>query len=135
ISLDVCALPGARLLLTPSIYDVEPVNLGFAFRYYGVSLGSVAVSSTGMLGFGSPSSSSVNVTIPTVAEPNGFVAGFWDELRSRTSSSLCVAFDGAAPSRRMLVQWTDFFPTSEPTAHVTFQMVLDETADTIEVYY
>lgn len=61
---------------------VGPFPIGFAFPFYGANYTEFWVSSNGYIGFGPSTDYSArnNVTIPTAATPNNFVAWCFDDL-------------------------------------------------------
>jgi hypothetical protein len=48
-----------------------------------------------------------------------------------------VATVGAAPNRRLVAQWNDagFYPAPDAATHLTFEVVLSESTQTVEVLY
>ncbi|MFO0606484.1 MAG: hypothetical protein U0324_25150 [Polyangiales bacterium] len=121
--------------------------LPFTVPFFGVDQTRWSANSNGLLQLypmatGSTSTEYSNTTIPSTGTPNGFVAAFWDDLRTvaasdgGTGTGMLTATLGAAPNRRFVVQWTDFtLPSPDNTARLTFQVKLFETTNVIEVHY
>lgn len=73
--------------------------------------------------------------VPSVVPPNGVIAAHWSDLSAR-SPQLCVAVVGAAPARRMVIEWPDatYFDQSVG-ARLTFEAVLHEGTGVIDLTY
>lgn len=131
---DACTTPGASLWLTLSDDGVVPVNIPFTFQFYGIPYGMVNVSANGLLSFSSSSVTWNNTILPTANVPNSVFA-FWDDLIQRTG--VCTVTTGTAPNRRFITQWNNatFFGSLDLTANLTFEAVLSEQTQTIDLLY
>jgi hypothetical protein len=58
----------------------DPLSIGFPFPFFENNYTHFSVSTNGMLTFGTPSSSYINVDIPHTTIPNNFIAPFWEDL-------------------------------------------------------
>ena len=65
---------------------IRNVSLPFSFPFYGETFDQVAVSTNGLLVFGTTGSDASNQPIPTDSNPNGFLAPLWDDLVIGTGS-------------------------------------------------
>ena len=114
-----------------------PIPLGFTFNYYGVGYSDVRVSSNGFLTFlpGQSSGCCTGEPIPDAFNPNGIIAGWWEDLFPGVAAGT-VNFQivGSTPQRVFIVQFgsVSHFGSSNP---VTFQFKLFEADDGIEVHY
>ncbi len=122
--------------------SVAPIAaLPFTFSLMGSDVTRWAISSNGLLELfnattGSTSTEYFNTTIPSTATPNGFVAAFWDDLTTVSGMTAGrTATLGTAPSRRFVVEWTNFTSVSDSTARLTFQAKLFETTNVVEIHY
>ena len=132
---DACSQPGAMTVLAGSDDGTSIVALPFLFNFYGSPFASVGVASNGMLSFTSPTYVPTNTTLPTATVANT-IFSFWDDLQQR--NGICIAVTGSAPSRRYIVEENDayFYGSATPTTeHLSFETVLSETTNTIDVLY
>jgi hypothetical protein len=135
--IDACAASGSLMVL-PGYDDgdiLEP--LPFAFRYWATDLpaGSmINLSTNGYIGMNGILSSSYSGTLPSTVTPNAVVAAHWGDLETRTTG-MCVDTIGAAPDRQWVVEWNDAEYLADPTAHLTFEIVLAESGATIDVIF
>ncbi|TAK08866.1 MAG: hypothetical protein EPO39_03635, partial [Candidatus Manganitrophaceae bacterium] len=78
------------------------VPLPFSFPFYGQSYSQLYVSTNGLITFGGPNSAYIPQPIPSVSQPNAFIAPFWRDLyvnlRQITTASsateFVIAFNG-----------------------------------------
>lgn len=130
---NVCSAPGARRVL-PSVDDSQVTDMmPFAFRYWGSPVSTVNVTSNGFIFFGSGYAATAGV-IPERGDPNGVVAAYWLDLLTR-DTGVCIATLGTAPNRRYVTQWDNasYYPTG--VGNLTFEIVLNETTNTIDMLY
>ncbi|MFO0653289.1 MAG: MopE-related protein [Polyangiales bacterium] len=131
---DACAQPGAVIVLASADEGVATVAIPFAFSYWGVAYRTVSITPNGVAEFTAASSQWANTTLPSPSTPNAVLA-FWDDLVLR--GGVCVATVGAAPDRRTVLQWNDaaFYPAADASTHLTFEVVLSEASQTVDVLY
>nr|MBK7069878.1 putative metal-binding motif-containing protein [Deltaproteobacteria bacterium] len=134
---DACAAPGRQTVLVGSDDGTTQLPLPFTFRFYGASYVTAGIATNGMISFVDPTYWWVNSTLPTADVANTIFA-FWDDVYNRGSGE-CIAVYGSSPNREYVVQWNDqfFYPpgSSNATEHMTYQVVLAETTNTIDVLY
>jgi hypothetical protein len=113
-----------------------PFPIGFDFNFYANAYTDVYVSSNGFITFlpGQPNGCCNGAPIPTASTPNGFVAGWWDDLNPSAGGSLYYQTMGSAPNRVFIVEFLNIpsFGDSNPN---TFEYKLFEGSDVIEVHY
>jgi hypothetical protein len=134
---NACTQLGAVTMLRSVDDETASVMLPFSFRFHGVPVAATWVSSNGLVGFGSPTSTFSNeCTFNPQADPapNSILA-FWDDLLTRTGG-VCIATLGAAPNRQFVVTWDDALILASPsTTDLTFSVILNEGTDIIDVLY
>ncbi len=116
--------------------------LPFPLTFFGTSESHYSVSWSGLLQFydsasGSPSRDFYMPSIPNVDGPHGFAAPFWMPLGAIPSgSSVHTQVFGTSPSRRFVVEWTDWSAHAPADAsRVTFQAKVFEGTNAIEFHY
>jgi len=94
----------------------------------------VNVTSNGFIYFGASSFASTSGAIPERTDPNGVIAAYWLDLLTR-DTGVCIGTVGTAPNRRYIVQWADaaYYPTR--VGNLTFEIVLNETTNTVDMIY
>jgi hypothetical protein len=112
-----------------------PFNIGFTFNFCGNNYTQFYVNSNGMILFGAGSSESTVATIPTAAVPNNYIAPFWDDLVVDPSGKILYTTIGASPNRKMVVQFTNMGFYTTPVLLGTFQVILYETSNKIQIQY
>ncbi|MFO0628574.1 MAG: hypothetical protein U0325_23575 [Polyangiales bacterium] len=132
------------LALTDQVYNYPraPIPIPFAFSYFGLAQThfTPGTGAGGFFGTGRPLTQAVSFT--DTAPPVNMIAPFalrrnGQSLRlQNTGSRFCSATVGAAPNRRFAVEWNDLTLADAGTAmHLTFEVVLQETTNVIELYY
>jgi hypothetical protein len=97
-----------------------PFPLGFNFKFYGNPKTQIYVNTNGILLFNSLIQNIFsNASIPGIAEPNEFIAPFWDDLDGRTQGTVHYKQDG----NRFIMQFTNWQRYSG-SGSLTFQVVL-----------
>ncbi len=131
---NVCTAPGARRVL-PSLDDSSVLDtLPFSFRYWGSPVTMVNVASNGFMNLDGVSAASTAGSIPERGAPNGVIAAYWLDLLTR-DTGVCIGTVGTAPNRRYIAQWDNasYYPTG--TGNLTFEIILNETTNTIDMIY
>ncbi len=72
--------------------------------------------------------------LPNATTPNNLVAGGWDDLYPPGAGSVNYFTTGIAPNRQLIVNWTGLPLCCGATNDVSFQIVLFETTNQIEVH-
>lgn len=124
---------GVFLVTDEAIATALPI--GFPFTFYGNAYTQFALSSNGFISFDTLTNAVFsNVSMPTTATPNNLIAAFWDDLAvTSISKKIFYTTTGTAPNRKLVVQWTNtgFYRVSTPLG--TFQIILYEGSNVIQV--
>ncbi|HVR35443.1 MAG TPA: S8 family serine peptidase, partial [Methylomirabilota bacterium] len=129
--------PSSMMALNLGDNDVSAFQpLPFPFVFYGQTFEGVYVGANGLIGFsGQGLTESSNADLPAVAEPNGFMAPFWDDLNPAAGGSVRIGTVGSAPDRTVVVSWVSVPHNANPPASYTFQICLDEGSNRIRYQY
>jgi hypothetical protein len=140
---DACSLPGsATVLVNVDNTNTPLTSLPFAFLFFGISQTQYWVNSNGVMGVGGTPSSALQQScpLPMASNDHSAIYAFADDLITR-GGGVCIATQGAAPNRQMVVTWEDAgFPNGGrrggvSNGHLTFSVVLTETANTIDLVF
>ena len=112
---------------------VGPLDLGFAFEFYGQTYRQIYVNSNGMVLLGDCSTAYRNETIPNPDPPNNFIAPFWDDLVPGSGGVYFAVF-GTAPTRYAVIEWHRVRFYNEDQQQ-TFEVVLYEGSNRIICQY
>jgi hypothetical protein len=114
-----------------------PFNIGFNFTYFGISYSQFYVSSNGLVLFTNDplNISKDEVAIPNSEAPNNFIAAFWDDLIIDATGKILYTTIGAAPNRKLIIQFTNMGFIGPPALMGTFEVILYETSNIIQVQY
>lgn len=117
-----------------------PIPLGFDFDFYGNTYSQVNVSTNGYISFtpqvaGTLSPWQINSTIPNVNfnVKNAFLGCFHDLNNSNAQGTITYSVIGTAPYRKFVVLFDNQSHFSCTTFKSTFQMVLYETLNIMDV--
>lgn len=109
---------------------VGPLNLGFAFKFYGQLKNQIYISTNGHITFEHQTGATyTNQNIPSSSWPNDILAAFWDDLDGRTQGTVHYL----AETNKFTVQFTNWQKYSG-TGSFTFQIVIYKSGK-IEYYY
>jgi len=142
ISLNANSQPSETIYPGTTIYSgyvndevYGPYNIGFNFTYFGNTYSQFYVSSNGLVSFGEGSAGEVNVAIPNSELPNNYIAGFWDDLAISYTGKILYTSIGAAPNRKLIIQFVNMDFYNIPSAFGTFLVILYEGSNKIQVQY
>jgi gliding motility-associated-like protein len=113
-----------------------PFPIGFNFTFYGNTYSQFWVSANGLLMFVDPAGNySTESSIPNIALPDNFIAPFWDDLAIDGSGKILYTTIGAAPNRKLVVQYMnmEFYPF--PVFFGTFSVILYENSNIIQIQF
>ncbi|MEL6177366.1 MAG: putative Ig domain-containing protein [Myxococcota bacterium] len=133
ISLDPAATP---FVLTDES-KAGPVNIGFRFNYFGTYHEQLFIDDNGYLTFASGPSDNTADPIPSVAPPNGYIAGLWTDLFTQ-GGQVHTKVVGTEGTRQFIVQYTNVphYTGSGPDLNLTtFQIVLYEGTNDFTIYH
>ncbi len=112
-----------------------PFNIGFTFTFFNNPYTQFYISPNGLLTFGSGQDSPVNVNIPSASVPNNFIAPFWDDLVVDPFGNVLYKTIGAAPNRKLIVQFRNMAFYTTPPYLGTFYVILYESGNKIQIQY
>lgn len=112
------------------------INLGFEFDFYGNSYTQAYVSSNGFVTFSANQYNGCCTSpgIPNSGGPNNLVAGMFDDLYPY-AGYVNYATTGAIGSREFVVSYNATFCCSSGPNFNTFQIILHESTNDIELQY
>lgn len=116
----------------------QSINLGFNFFFYGNSYSTCSASSNGLITFGSQSSLyRPPASLPHPSEPSNLIAPFWTDLIRKVDGSSRVLYTtrGSAPNRIFTLEYRNMAQFGNDAATISFQLLLFEGSNTIEVRY
>ncbi|MQY12368.1 hypothetical protein SRB5_25010 [Streptomyces sp. RB5] len=102
------------------------VALPFPVALYGKTYRTATATVEGVLAFGTSSTSSANVSLPSTGTPNGALYPFWDNFTLDDESGVYTSRRGTAPHREVVVEWRNIKFGSATTQRVTFSAVIGE---------
>jgi len=125
-----------------------PFEIGFSYKHFNNPYTQFYVTSNGLVLFTSvpfspnpldPSNylncSGTAVDIPNSALPNNFIAPFWDDLVIDSYGNILYTTIGAAPNRKLIIQFKNMGFSPYPATMGTFSVILYETSNIIQVQY
>jgi len=126
----------ARLFIPGSNSGYAQISLPFNFNYGGQAYDMVTAHSNGYLSMGNNTSIvSTNFIIPGIAQPNNFIAPFWDNLTTPANGVLYVDTFGTAPNQEFVIAWTEMQRTGFPNTELEFEIVLFENSGNVLLQY
>ena len=115
-----------------------PFSLGFTFNYYGVNYTQAYININGTVNFTAGDNSYTNGTLNN-SGPNASVFAFWDDLITDPSpydqKPIYYATIGSSPNRKFIVQWTNVYFYGTAVQMGTFQVILYEGTNNIQIQY
>ncbi|MFW5835610.1 MAG: choice-of-anchor D domain-containing protein, partial [bacterium] len=112
-----------------------PEPIGFTFTFFGNDYNDFYFTSNGLLMFGTGSTQYSNYSIPTTDAPNNYIAPFWDDIMIDNTGVIYYRTIGTAPNRKLIVQWTNMTFFGANTLFGTFQVILYEGSNEIQMQY
>ncbi|MCB1208977.1 MAG: choice-of-anchor D domain-containing protein [Verrucomicrobiales bacterium] len=115
------------------------VPIGFNFTFGGTTYSQVYMSTNGVMYFTGPSTAYSNTGLSTQSTRLG-VYPLWDDLYVGTGGVEALSrglyyTTGAPGSRVFILQWTNWYSYSETSEVGTFNVVLHEGTNKIDIYY
>ncbi|RKZ43592.1 MAG: hypothetical protein DRR00_29495, partial [Candidatus Parabeggiatoa sp. nov. 3] len=127
--------------INSGVYGDDKVSgalpIGFTFTFFGNKYTSFYVTSNGLISFAGVDKKWVNESIPNSAPPNNYIGAFWDDVTAYKSEKSHIYYKtiGTAPNRQLVVQWTDMGFYNKPIPMGTFQAILYEGSNNIQVQF
>lgn len=112
-----------------------PFNIGFTFTFFGNNYTQFYVGSNGWIGFTSGQTTGYTAAyIPNAGSPRNVIMADWEDLFPG-SSNIYYTTIGTSPNRRLVVSFNAVPHYSCRTNLHTFQFVLYETTNVIDINY
>lgn len=147
--IDACTLPGAKTVLTNKssfAYTSTPIQLPITFNFFGTAETELWIGSQGGLGFGAPATFPPPAQFQDCSMPDPFsnfasVLVFADQNLATGALGVCYAATtagdagdaGGGPA--FVVTWKQATEALDPSASLTFSVVLTQGTDTIDFQY
>lgn len=133
---DACAA-GAVVMLSDDDDGHGPSTaLPFAFSFFGAPRAALWVSTNGYVTFDAEPQDGFEPAIPDTTE-GAAVYAYWQDLALLANGAqVCIATVGAAPNRRMVIEWSDLQSLeADDITHLTFEIVLHEGTGLVDLVY
>jgi hypothetical protein len=137
--IDACATGTHVSTTTPNRDDGHSpagLTIPFTFQYLGAAYTLIWPDTNGYAVFGP--NPPLDISSPSMLAQEGpAIAPFWDDLvfPPAPGSDLCYLTVGTAPSRQFVIEWLDAFRYSAVETHLTFELVLEEGTNAIDMIY
>ena len=121
----------------PSSDDVThgPFNIGFTFTFFGNNYTQFYVGSNGWIGFSANQTTGYTAAyIPNAGSPRNVIMAGWEDLFPG-SANIYYTTIGTAPNRKLVVSFNSVPHYGCRSNLHTFQFVLSETSNTIDINY
>ena len=109
----------------------DDINIGFDFTFFGITYDKLFISSNGLIGFGSGSSSYTVQHFPDTDNPSNVIAYSWSDLNPSAGGDMKYETQGLAPLRRFVLDLNEVAYYADPQT-VTIQVILYETSNAID---
>ncbi|MFZ4594188.1 MAG: Ig-like domain-containing protein, partial [Verrucomicrobiaceae bacterium] len=139
VSPNVLTVGGAEGFSNADDAVSAPVPIGFTFCYGGVDYTQAVMSTNGVLYFSGADTSYTNGALSGRTSQLGVYA-LWDDLfvgpSGNPSLSTAIYYTSGSPGNRVFImQWTTWYSYNEPYEVGTFNVVLYEGTNKIDIYY
>ncbi|MFD6492354.1 S8 family serine peptidase [Streptomyces sp. NPDC060188] len=129
-------IAGTKKVALSGDEDATTIALPFSVKHYGVGYSTASVTTDGLVNFLAPRVGDyTNTALPTVRNPNGFIAPLWDDLTLDKKSSVQTATTGTKGSRTFAVVWNDAAYATGATGRATFEVLFDEATGAVTLQY
>lgn len=113
-----------------------PYEIGFSFTFFGNTYTQFYVNANGLVMFSAPDNLyNDEITIPDAANPNNYIAPFWDNLSIMDGGNVMYKTIGASPNQKCIIQFKNMGFDPVPTPFATFSVILYQTTNTVQVQY
>lgn len=130
---------GTNTTLTGDDVAAGPFNLGFTFDFYGTDYTQTYVNINGTLNFAASYNRYANVPLNTAISGSNIadnsIYAFWDDLNTNGNQIIYYATIGDAPERKFVTQWTNIYFHGTSIQLGTFQVILYEGSDVVQIQY
>lgn len=125
---------GTQLMLGDDEGSVVP--LGFTFSFFGQDITEIGVASNGYLSTQAGAlGNSGNAPIPSTSAPNSLIAVLWHDWDPSSVGGVYYQTLGSAPDRRFVAMWKEVAFWGETSPTNTFEAILYEGTNVIELRY
>jgi hypothetical protein len=108
-------------------------NIGFTFNFFGLNYTQFYICSNGWIGFSAGQTNGYTAMyLPNTSSPKNVIMADWEDLYP-TSSNIYYQTIGSAPNRKLVVSFYNCPHYSCGTSLYTFQFVLYETSNIIDI--
>ncbi|HBX50148.1 MAG TPA: hypothetical protein DEH02_03660, partial [Bacteroidales bacterium] len=108
------------------------ISIGFTFNFNGTSYSIISICNDGWIAMGSSASQSYDPL--SSGSSNNVIAALANDLQGLSTGSLRSKLTGSSPSRKFTIEWLHYELYGGADDY-SFQIVLTETSNTIEIYY
>jgi len=122
----------------------KAMPIGFNFSYDGVTYSNIIGSTNGWATFNlANTSTSYSNNLLTSSLTGGMLAPFWEDLVAQGNTGTAITLNaalkyqtiGSAPNRQFILEWVGMERYGQASPDLNFQIVLNETSNTIEYRY
>ena len=112
------------------------LSIGFTFNFYCNDYTNFYISSNGFITFNNNPNSGCcsGQFLPNTSDPNNLIAFAWDDLYPPGNGTIDYFTTGAAPNRKLVMNFTDIPFCCGATPVVSTQTILYETTNVIEIH-
>ena len=115
------------------------LSLGdFVFKFYGVSVSTLRISTNGYMTFGTEGQEYFNTPIPYFTLPNALIAPFWTDLDLTGLTGdrgVWWGMTGTPPNRQLVIEWYQVPSWDHKTEEYSFEVILYESTNKIKFQY
>jgi len=112
-----------------------PFSIGFTFTFFGTTYTQFYVGSNGWIGFSAAQTTGYTAAyIPNTSSPKNVIMADWEDLLPG-ASNIRYTTTGSAPNRKLIVSFYQVPHYNCNTNLHTFQFILNETSNVIEINY
>lgn len=130
-------LTGGTVLVSGASWDDTAsalLTIPFAFSYNNTSYTSLGINSNGFITLGAVSTSTLYCGLQS-SPANSIAAYGTDLIGGSATSSVSYGVIGTSPNRKYVIQWTECRHYGTTGDSYSFQIVLNETSNTIQVIW
>ena len=108
-------------------------SIGFTFTFNGTAFTQFSVATNGFIGLGSTTVTTSGT--PLTGTSNNVIAALGVDLQGQTGSEIQYKLSGSSPNRTLVVQWTNYRKKSATGDVFNFQIRLNESGNSIQLYF
>lgn len=134
----IVSLGGTALAFSDPDDGSVTVSLPFPVTYFGQSFAAgsaLTVSANGFVALGTAVSEYQNAAIPSGSVPNGFIAGFWDDLELGSGGIYQGLFELTSGEQVLITEYADVQIRGQPASRLTFQIWVVEGGQELDIHF